>query len=93
MGNLEKIHEQEHQNNKNESLQYDYDEENCIAGATEIMMDSMMYSVSSKQILAGLGNGSTEEKAQKLLTSIDAMEQMMHLFYQHKGLNENAPQV
>ena len=93
VGNLEKIHEQEHQNNKNESLQYDYDEENCIAGATEIMMDSMMYSVSSKQILAGLGNGSTEEKAQKLLTSIDAMEQMMHLFYQHKGLNENAPQA
>ena len=90
---LEQIHKEEHQNKKNESLQYDYDEKNCIAGATEIMMNSMMYSVSSKQILEGLGSGTTSEKAQRLLSSIDAMEQMMHLFYQHKGLNENAPEA
>lgn len=91
VANLEKIHKEEHQNSENESLKYQYNEKDCIAGATEIMMNSMMYSVSSKQILAGLGNGSTSEKSQKLLASVDAMEQMMHLFYQHKGLNENAP--
>ena len=93
VANLEKTHKEEHQNSENASLKYDYDEKNCIAGATEIMMDSMMYSVSSTQILAGLGSGTTGEKAQKLLASVDAMDQMIHLFYQHKGLNENAPEA
>lgn len=91
--NLEQIHKDKHQNSDNESLKYKYNEKDCIAGATEIMMNSMMYSVSSKQILEGLGNGTTGEKAQKLLASVDAMEQMMYLFYQHKGLNENAPEA
>ena len=93
VANLEQIHEDEHQNSDNESLKYKYNEKDCIAGATEIMMNSMMYSVSSKQILEGLGNGTTGERAQKLLASVDAMEQMMYLFYQHKGLNENAPEA
>ena len=90
---MEQIHKDKHQNSDNESLKYKYNEKDCIAGATEIMMNSMMYSVSSKQILEGLGNGTTGEKAQKLLASVDAMEQMMYLFYQHKGLNENAPEA
>lgn len=64
----------------------DYDAKNCIADATDIMMDSMMYSVSGTQILKGL-SGSTEKKAEQLNESLKAMEQMMHLFYQHKGLS------
>lgn len=65
----------------------DYDEQNCIAGATDILLDQMMYSVSAKQILSALGNGSTEEKAEKLNQSLKAMDQTMYLFYQHKGLS------
>lgn len=65
----------------------DYDETNCIAGATDIMLDQMMYSVSSAQILKALGNGTTDEKAEKLNQSLKAMDQMMYLFYQHKGLS------
>lgn len=39
----------------------EFDEQNCIAGATDIMLDKMMYSVSAKMLLAGLGNGTTKE--------------------------------
>lgn len=65
----------------------DYDEQNCIAGATDILLDQMMYSVSAKQILNALGSGTTDEKAEKLDQSLKAMDQMMVLFYQHKGLS------
>ena len=68
---------------------YDYNEKNCILGATEIVLDQMMYSVSAKQILTGLGEGSLDEKAQKLYNSLEAMEDMIDLFYQHKGLNKD----
>ena len=40
-------------------------------------------------MLAGL-SGSTQEKAAQLLDSLDAMDQMMILFYQHKGLTNLA---
>lgn len=70
-------------------VDYDYDEKNCALGATEIMLDHMLYSVSGKQILSGL-SGTIDEKASQLLKSLDAMDQMMELFYQNKGLNDNA---
>lgn len=63
-----------------------YDAENCILNTTDIMLDQMMYSVPVTQVLSGLGSGSTEQQAEKLLASLDAMDQMMLLFYQHKGL-------
>ena len=85
---LETIHNTKHKGNV--SVDYDYDKMNCIAGATEIMLDLMMYSVSSEQILAGLGTGTVQEKAEKLSSSLTAMNQMMYLYYQHKGLNDNA---
>ncbi len=65
-------------------------ETNCILGATEIVMDHIMYSVSAKQILAGLGNGNTADKAKKLYDSIEAMDDMIDLFYANKGLSESA---
>ncbi len=67
-----------------------YDKQNCIIGATDIMLNQMMLSVSAEQILAGLGNGSTEQRAEKLDQSLQAMDGMMHLFYQHKGLSADA---
>lgn len=65
-------------------------EVNCILGATEIVMDHMMYSVSAKQILEGLGEGSTETKAEQLYNSIETMDDMIDLFYANKGLSESS---
>lgn len=69
---------------------YDYDAKNCILGASDIMLDTMLLSLPAQQIWAGSGSGSVSERAQKLVTSMDAIEGMMHLFYQHKGLNNSA---
>ncbi len=59
---------------------------NCILGATDIVTRFGMFSVSSQQILAGLKGGSTEEKAEQLYQSLVAFDEMVNLFYQHKGL-------
>ena len=63
-----------------------YNAEKCILNTTDVLLDQMMYSVPASQLLAGLGAGETSEKAARLLNSVDAMDQMMILFYQHKGL-------
>lgn len=63
-----------------------YNAQECILNTTDVLLDQMMYSVPASQLLAGLGTGSTAEKAARLLNSVDAMDQMMILFYQHKGL-------
>ena len=92
VSNMEARHQEVHQNGTNESVKYAYKNEECILGATDILLDTMMFSLPAQQIWAGLGGGATgaEERAQKLLNSMDAMEEMMHLFYQHKGLNNSA---
>ena len=64
-----------------------YNAQECIFNATDILLDQIMLSVPATQILAGL-SGSSEEKAAQLLNSVDAMDQMMILFYQHKGLTD-----
>ncbi len=69
---------------------YKYDAHNCILGASDIMLDTMLLSLPAQQIWAGTGSGGVSERAQKLINSMDAVEGMMHLFYQHKGLNNNA---
>lgn len=75
---------------ENSGINREYDPKNCILGATDIMLDQIMYSVSGEQILKALGSGTTKEKAEKLDSSLRAMDQMMHLFYQHKGLNDRS---
>ncbi|MDE5884548.1 MAG: M60 family metallopeptidase [Oscillospiraceae bacterium] len=84
------LHEKKHEKSDNKFVNNrEYDEQNCIFGGTEILLDSMLYSLPAKQILAGLGNGSAEARAEKLVASMDATDEMMYLFYQHKGLNDN----
>ncbi|MDE7122220.1 MAG: M60 family metallopeptidase, partial [Oscillospiraceae bacterium] len=39
--------------------------------------------------IKGLGTGTAAERAEKLVASMDATDEMMYLFYQHKGLNDN----
>ena len=78
---------------KNSYLDMDYNAELCILGATDILDDTMMYSLPATQILAGLGNGSTTDRAEKLINSMDAMEKMVKFFYQHKGMSDDATAV
>lgn len=69
----------------------DYDEKNCILGATDIVLDKMMYSVAVKPFYAKLteGDKGRDEAVGQLSVTLDAMDQMIDLFYQHKGLSEN----
>ncbi len=65
--------------------------QDCLLGLTEIVLDPMMYSVSSKQIYDGLTekvgeNATTQQKADALYNSLMAMDEMMNLFYSQKGL-------
>lgn len=86
---IETLHNENHKNSKMSSVnKYDYDAQNCVLGASDIMLDTMMLSIPAQQILAG-----TKGSAQTLVDSMDAMENMMYLFYQHKGLNKSAPEV
>lgn len=62
---------------------------NCILGATDIVTRFAMFSVSSQQILAGLTGETVEEKASQLAASLQAADDMIRLFYQHKGLNDS----
>ncbi len=89
-GKMENIHKEAHQGSGNKLAAYDYDSHNCILGATDIMLDTMMLSLPAQQVLNGAGSVGTREQARKILNSMDAMEDMMYLFYQHKGLNANA---
>lgn len=68
-----------------------YDEKNCILGATDIVLDQVMYSVAIQPLYEELTkNGETqEEAAERLYQSLAAMDGMVHLFYQHKGLSDN----
>lgn len=92
---MESLHNKVHKNatdtNVAKCVAIDYDPKNCILGASDILLDTMMLSLPAQQILAGAGNGTVEERAKTMLDSMDAMEEMMYLFYQHKGLNSSAP--
>lgn len=79
-------HEEKHTGTKN--VDYDYDVTNCILNATDIMMKDMMYSVPATQVWAAIKNA--QDKTEKLDHSLKAMEDTMTLFYQHKGLSDDA---
>lgn len=87
----EELHKQIHEGaGEGNKVNRDYKKQDCILGATDIMLDKMMLSVSAEQILAGLGKGSVEEKAKRLNQSLQAMDEMMEFFYHHKGLSNEA---
>ncbi len=80
---MQKVHGQVHKESDNVSVAYEYEDKNCILGASDIMLDTMLLSLPAQQVLAG-----SDGSAQTLLDSLDAMEEMIDLFYQHKGLTE-----
>ncbi|MDE5937267.1 MAG: hypothetical protein K2G83_07670, partial [Ruminococcus sp.] len=88
---IETLHNEIHKNSGNKNVNYDFDNKNCILGASDIMLDTMMISVPAQQILSGAGNGTSEQRAETILNGMKSMEDMMYLFYQHKGLNASAP--
>lgn len=88
---MEALHEQYHASSSNSSVnRYSYSEQNCILGASDILLDNMLLSLPAKRILDGTGYGSVSDKAAQTVRSTDTIEDMMYLFYQHKGLNDNA---
>ncbi len=86
---LEESHDKLHGAGGSAAVRYGYDPKNCVLNATDVMLDQMMYSVPAQQMLAGAGSGTADERAARLLASFDAMDQMMELFYQHKGLADS----
>lgn len=87
---MEESHEKLHKGSGNKAIDMAYSEPNCILGASEILLDNMMLSLPAQKLLAGAGSGTAAAQAEKIVTSMEAMEQMMKLFYQHKGLSNNA---
>ena len=55
-----------------------------IVNTTDIMLDQMMISIPASQVVAG-----TNGDANKLASSLKAMDEMMTLFYQQKGLTNS----
>lgn len=91
VGQMEQLHAQYHAGSSNASVnKYEYNARNCILGASDILLDNMLLSLPAAQILAGSGQGSAADKAAQIIRSSQAMEDMLRLFYQHKGLNNGA---
>lgn len=87
---LEEMHNEHHFNHPETQCDYEYDNKNCIFNVTDIVMPKMMYSVAAEQILKGLAQVGTDmdSKVDAMYNSMDAMEDMLDLFYQHKGFVE-----
>ena len=85
--NIEAEHEKVHKNGA-KAVNYDYDQKNCILNATDIMMEKMMYSLPATKVWEPLS--SKDDKVKALDISLQAMEDTMALFYQHKGLSGSA---
>lgn len=88
--NISKQHDEIHTDAASESVNVAYDEQSCILNATDIMLDQMMYSVPATQIWNGTQGSSVDAKAASLEKALDAMDDTMNLFYQHKGLSNDA---
>ncbi len=86
---IESEHGKVHKDSGNENVDYAYDATNCIANSTDIVMDQMMLSIPASQALAGLGKGTEASQVSCLTNSIRSMEEMLILFYQHKGLTNS----
>ena len=89
---LEEKHNSGHNGTGDTNGDYDYDIKNCIYNVTDIVLDKMMYSVAASQVLQGIvgkaGSDNIDQQVESFYQSAKAMDQMIELFYQHKGLVE-----
>lgn len=89
---IESLHAQTHKGSENKSVQYDYDVKNCILNTTDILLQPMLYSLPATQVWESIkGQGNLDEQVKTLDSGLKAMEDTMSLFYQHKGLSDDAP--
>lgn len=91
---LKARHEELHQNAAGTEGTEAFDPTICTLGATDIVSRNMMLSLSAPQILEGLSGGenggdSNSAMAKRLVESMEAMDEMIDLFYQHKGLSND----
>ena len=86
VNNIESEHNSKHKG-QNNSVNYDYDKTNCILNATDIMMEQMMYSLPATQVASPLENKT--DKINALDVSLKSMDDVMTLFYHHKGLSND----
>lgn len=87
VANIEAEHGKVHKNGA-KAVNYAFDQKNCILNATDIMMEKMMYSLPATKVWDPLS--SKADKVKALDISLQAMEDTMTLFYQHKGLSDLA---
>ncbi|MCI8401943.1 MAG: carbohydrate-binding protein [Lachnospiraceae bacterium] len=66
--------------------EYAYDAQQCTANVTEIMLNYMLLSLPASQVRDALKSG---DMAAQLDASAKAMDGMLTLFYQHKGLTDS----
>lgn len=64
-----------------------YDARNCVFGATDLSGERAMLSLPAAEVLRGLSTADSREQAAG--DTLDAMDQMLTLFYQHKGLSDD----
>lgn len=89
---IQTLHTQHHDGGS-AFVNYAYNEKECFFNSTEIVMENMIFSFPASQVLAGLTSKGGETHAgrvQAITDAINATEQEVKLFYQFKGLNENA---
>lgn len=82
---LQEMHDaDEHKNGAGDAAEYQL--RGCVDNATEIGTDNFLFSLPAERILTGIrgGEGTLAEKLERRLASD---EDMMELFYQHKGFD------
>lgn len=87
LSNAKAYHDADHGADSEAVKKYDYDPKNCIYDATDIVSRYAMFSTSADQVLEGL-KSSEKSQAEQLVDTMDAMDQMLELYYQHKGLSD-----
>lgn len=84
---IEDEHTAQHQSGSHASVDFAYDDKTCILNTTDILLDQMMISIPASQVVAGIGSGT--QAVERLSKSLTAMDEMLILFYQHKGLTNS----
>lgn len=65
-----------------------YNEQTCVFGATDITGHRVMFSLPAAQVKVGLNSSDTTQE-QKLIHTVEAMDQLLTLCYQHKGVSDD----
>lgn len=69
-----------------------YQEKTSVLNATEIVTNEGLFSVSATAVKNAIASGLTtiDEKVNRVLESVTAFDEMVNMFYRHKGLSMNS---